>query len=329
MRCVVLGAGAIGGVVAGHLARAKRDVLLLARGPHLDVIRAAGLRVETPGGAFVATPPVAASDEPIEWRADDLVILAVKTQHAAAALATLAPPPHVPIACFTNGVEAERIALRHTNHVLGVCVMMPATFLTPGVVQAWGTPVPGLLDIGRYPDGSGGHADELVGELLVAGFESEVRPAIMRWKRAKLLTNLANGAEALCGPPARNGELAAAARAEGRACFQAANLAWIYEPEERARRGDFASRPIAGAARGGGSTWQSLTRGHVALETDYLNGEIAMLGRLHGVPTPINTGLQRVVAAAARARVAPASWTEAMLAERVAAAAAEAPLARS
>ena len=48
---------------------------------------------------------------------------------------------------------------------------------------------------------------------------------------------------------------------------------------------------IGGRRRGGGSSWQSLARGTGTIETDYLNGEIVLLGRLHGVPTPVNLGL--------------------------------------
>jgi 2-dehydropantoate 2-reductase len=49
-------------------------------------------------------------------------------------------------------------------------------------------------------------------------------------------------------------------------------------------------REIAGHPRSGGSTWQSLARG-LPLETEHLNGEIVRLGRLHGVPTPVNTAV--------------------------------------
>jgi thiosulfate/3-mercaptopyruvate sulfurtransferase len=64
------------------------------------------------------------------------------------------------------------------------------------------------------------------------------------------------------------------------------------------------SRPIEGRSRAGGSTWQSLARGG-SVECDYLNGEIALLGRLHGVATPVNAELQRRIAAAARAGARP------------------------
>jgi 2-dehydropantoate 2-reductase len=43
------------------------------------------------------------------------------------------------------------------------------------------------------------------------------------------------------------------------------------------------------------------------VETDWLNGEIVLLGRLHGVPTPVNALLQRLANEAARAGRAPES----------------------
>ena len=63
---------------------------------------------------------------------------------------------------------------------------------------------------------------------------------------------------------------------------------------------------VAGVARTGGSTTQSLARGTGSIETDWLNGEIVLLGRLHGVPTPANGYFldlsARLVAGGAQAR---------------------------
>jgi 2-dehydropantoate 2-reductase len=316
MRLVILGAGAIGGVVAGYLARANRDVLLLARGAHLAAIRAGGLRVEAPDGAFSARLAVGDPQAPIEWRDDDVLIVAVKTQDAAVALRDLGAPARVPIVCMTNGVEAERIALRHAREVYGACVLMPASYLVPGTVQVWAAPVPGLFELGRYPDGTDG-ADAIAGELAAAGFDVEVRPNVMKWKRGKLLANLANGAEAMSGREARTSVLSDRAKAEARACYAAANLSCITDAEDAARRTALANKPIDGAKRPGGSTWQSLARGHAALETDYLNGEIVLLGRLHGVPTPVNEALQALAAEAGRTRAAPGALPLAELIARV------------
>lgn len=316
MRIVVLGAGAIGGVIAGHLARATREVLVLARGEQLAALRERGLRVETPDGPFDVRVAVQASSEMVAWRDDDVLVACTKVHDLAAALRDVAAPASVPIACMTNGIEGERIALRHARDVIGCCVFMPATYLVPGIVQVWATP-PGLFELGRYPDGTGDHADALAGELIAAGFDCIVRPNVMKWKRGKLLSNLMNGAEALSGPAARTSELASRARAEGRAVYAAANLSCTTEAEDAERRGAITSREIAGAKRAGGSTWQSLSRGHTTLEIDYLNGEIAMLGRLNGVPTPVNEALQRIVAEEAKRKATPGALPLAELVARV------------
>ncbi|MHB8872840.1 MAG: ketopantoate reductase family protein [Myxococcaceae bacterium] len=317
MRMVILGAGAVGSVVAGFLTRSNREVVLLARGAQLATIRTHGLSVEAPEGSFVVHPPIADRLSPSEWRAGDVALLAVKTQDAASALRGLAAPRNVPVVCLTNGLEAERLSLRHVDEVYGACVNLPATYLLPGVVQAWASPVPGAIDLGRYPEGSGAHADAIRNELRAAGFASEVRTDVMRWKRGKLLSNLANGAEALCGPAARSSEAAELARREGLACFAAAGLSCTTLDEEEARGAGLQPKPIAGAVRGGGSTWQSLARGAASLETDYLNGEIALLGRLHGVPTPVNDLLQHLASEAARTGRKPGSMPLDDLLERV------------
>ena len=63
------------------------------------------------------------------------------------------------------------------------------------------------------------------------------------------------------------------------------------------------------ATSGRVATWQSLRRGTGAIETDYLTGEIVLLGRLHGVATPANEALQALAAEMARAGEPPASRT--------------------
>ena len=57
----------------------------------------------------------------------------------------------------------------------------------------------------------------------------------------------------------------------------------------------------------GGSTWQSLQRGVGAVETDYLTGEIVLLGRLHGVPTPANELVSELIGELGRTGSPPGS----------------------
>ena len=115
----------------------------------------------------------------------------------------------------------------------------------------------------------------------------------MAWKHRKLLMNLGNGVDAAFAQGDAADELARAARAEGEAALAAAGIAVV---SARRRTASARRHPAAAPDRRphpGGSTWQSLTRGGAAVEIDYLSGEIVLLGRLHGVPTPVNELIQR------------------------------------
>jgi 2-dehydropantoate 2-reductase len=88
----------------------------------------------------------------------------------------------------------------------------------------------------------------------------------------------------------------------------------------RDSRGDFRLAPAGETQRAGGSSWQSLQRGAGSIEADYLNGEIALLGALHGVPTPVNRLVQRVANELARDGKPPGSITPDELRRQLAAA---------
>jgi len=113
--------------------------------------------------------------------------------------------------------------------------------------------------------------------------------------------NLANAVGALFAASERRRELSELVKAEGRAVLDAAGVTYVAQEisdiEARWRR--WGVRDIDGRSRAGSSTWQSLARGTGALETDYLNGEIVLQGRLHGVPTPLNERMCRLAAEAA------------------------------
>jgi 2-dehydropantoate 2-reductase len=255
---------------------------------------------------------VVESPRHIQWASDDVVFLTVKTQDTQGALQELATlvPRDLPIVCVQNAVENERLALRLFSRVYGICVMCPTEFLEPGVVQAWCSPIAGLLDIGRYPSGVDDVATEIAAALRTATFLSEPRKDIMRWKYGKLLMSLANAAEALCGPKAQVSPLVEMARQEGIACFRAAGIDFVGDEEEKSRRGNLLQiGVINGRKRSGGSSWQSLHRRTRGIEADYFNGEIVLLGRLHRVPTPANALLQRLANEAALQGKAPGFMT--------------------
>jgi 2-dehydropantoate 2-reductase len=310
MRFVVLGAGAVGGVVGARLAQHGHSVILIARGRHFEAIRDHGLRLESPDEVVNLGLPVVDHPNRIAWKDGDVVLLATKSQDSSSALDGLASaaPSNTPIVCIQNGVANERMALRRFPHVYGVCVYCATGHLTPGTVQAWFTPVTGVLDVGRYPSGVDGLTETTAAAFRRATFQAEPRVDIMRWKYHKLLTNLGNALEALCGPAARGSAIAAEARREAVACLDAAAIAFVSDEEARVRRLDLGGPgEIDGRKRSGGSTWQSLARGAGSLEADYLNGEIVLLGRERGIPTPVNELLQRLARQAARDGTSPGS----------------------
>ena len=306
MRIVVFGAGAVGGVIAARLFEHGNEVVAIARGAHFDAVRDNGLGLVDPDGNV--TLPIAVVDGParIDWRADDVVLVTTKSQDSTGAFGALAAAvgSAAPVVCVQNGVENERIALRRFEHVYAICVMLPAEHVEPGLVAASSAPVTGLLDIGRYPAGLDDTAHAVAAALSGATFESIPRPDVMRWKYAKLLMNLANVVEALCAPDDDATALGRLVRSEGAAVLRAAGIDFASKEEDRERRGE---RLTPRLARGGGSTWQSLRRGTGSLETDYLNGEIALLARLHGVAAPVNALLQAAANDAARRKLSPGS----------------------
>ncbi|MFF5174386.1 ketopantoate reductase family protein [Micromonospora sp. NPDC000089] len=325
MHYVIIGAGAVGGTIGVRLAEAGHDVTLVARGAHLAALRRDGLTLHSPDG--VRRWRGAAVDGPTDpLPADTALVLTVKSQDTAAALDAWADAPvagggtaaeRLPLFTAQNGVANEPTALRLFDRVHPVCVWLPATHLQPGVVVANGHPYPGMLQLGRYPAGSDEVDRVVAADLGGAGFLAAVRDDAMRWKYGKLLANLGNGLGALLGPQPPD-DLAARLRAEGEAALAAAGIAHTSTAEEAAERGDRVQiSPVEGRPRGGSSTWQSLARGACSTEVDHLNGEIVLLGRRYGVPTPVNVAVQRAVRRAVRERIPAGAFPAERLAELV------------
>jgi 2-dehydropantoate 2-reductase len=310
VRFVVFGAGAIGGVVGACLHQSGHEVALIARGEHGRAIRERGLTFERPGAASVTLSiPVATSPGELDWTGDEIVLLATKSQDTMGALTALrgAAPISTPVVCVQNAVENERIALRLFTRVYGAVVMAPTGHLEPGIVQAYGTRGVGVIDIGRYPDGMDEVCEQVASALESSGFSSRPRTDIMRFKHAKLIANLGNAVDAICEPGEAASEVVRLAREEGRAALRAAGIEFVAEEvnDVQARWARLDVQPIEGRPRAGSSTRQSLVRGTPSVETDYLNGEIGLIGRLHGVPTPVNDALCELSDRHVRERLAP------------------------
>ncbi|MEV4805060.1 2-dehydropantoate 2-reductase N-terminal domain-containing protein [Nonomuraea sp. NPDC049421] len=306
MRYIVIGAGAVGGTIGARLFQGGHEVVLIARGAHYEALKRDGLRLLTPDST--ETLPVPAADGPVPTRDGDVLIVATKSQDTVAALAPWSSD--LPVVCAQNGVANERMALRRFERVYGMCVWLPAQIPAPGTIAAHAYPYSGMLHVGRYPQGVDELGEQIVTGLGKHGLVAHASDDVMRWKYLKLLGNLGNAVEALVGHAPGMAELAELARDEARTVLDRAGIAYHTPTEEAAVRGHKVdARPIEGVERGGGSSWQSLARGSGSIEADYLNGEIVLIGREHGVPAPVNETLRREANRVARERLAPGSMT--------------------
>ena len=137
MKLLIWGAGAIGGTIGAHLARAGHDVTFVDRVPdHVVAINGAGLRIEGPLAQFVARAPAFVPDDLIgEF---EHVVLAVKAQDTADATRALAP--HLSrdgyVVSAQNGLNELLIkSIVGDARTMGCFVNFGADYLEPGVIQ--------------------------------------------------------------------------------------------------------------------------------------------------------------------------------------------------
>lgn len=141
MRIAVMGAGSTGGYFGGMLARAGNDVYLIARGDHLEAIKANGLKVVRDDEEF--TVQCQATDDPSEVGPVDLALLCVKTYQSEDAVPLMQPliGTRTTVLCLQNGVDSCQTAAE----VLGRSAVLPgaafieASLLGPGVVRQTGS----------------------------------------------------------------------------------------------------------------------------------------------------------------------------------------------
>lgn len=190
MRIVIAGAGGVGGLLGGLLARSGAEVSLVARGAHAEAIRAGGLRVVSPLGSFTARVAAVAED-PAALGPAEAVLVCVKAWQ----VAELAPRLAALLARgglvvpFQNGVEAAgRLgAALGDGRVAGGLVSVLAWIDGPGAVKhVGGAP---RVKVGPRAAGQGAALEALAGALRAAGAEVEVVADVERasWEKFLLI----------------------------------------------------------------------------------------------------------------------------------------------
>ena len=254
----------------------------------------------------------------------------------------------LPVVLPQNGLDSSRSALRRFATVIDAVAVIPASHLRPGEVVSPGAPQVGGFVVGladgaaarraphdllrrvagtRSPFAArpGGElswlrpgermVERVAADLRRASFAATVVDDIARYKAGKLLDNLANNLDAAFGPSPLRDAVAVAVVDEARAVFTAAGIRAIDPLRAPGLNlGGWSVKEIPGHPRSGSSTWQSLARGG-SVESDYLNGEIVLLARLHGLDAPVNAALARWIATAASTGAEPESFGDAQLAD--------------
>lgn len=299
MRVAVLGAGSLGSVIGGCLARGGVDVWLVSRRPeYITAVSAQGLRLVEEDGTSVVYPHV--TDDPCDIGLVDLVIVLVKAFDAAAALSSAEPLIGTTTAVLSmqNGLGGEELVadVVGRQRVLAGRTYVAGDALAPGVVRAG---ISGRATVIGDPFGGDVGRAEAVAEVLRRGgldveVSAEIRTVIWR----KLLINVATGALAgVTGLPygllyrldgVHRAAVAAVEEAAtvARACgidLGAVDAEAIWQEARRGLPDSFRT-----------SILQSLDRGSLT-EVGFINGAVVRHGRATGVPTPVNATLQACV----------------------------------
>jgi 2-dehydropantoate 2-reductase len=302
-RYVIIGAGAVGASLAAQFELAGIPYALVGRGAQISHIREHGLSYRRPTGTQQVKLNAFDLSDPPELTPQDILLLTVKSQDASSALAFwswrsvsgAADPAAVilPIVTFQNGLATEALALRTFAHVHGASIMTPARFTETGNVVCGGDPEVGVVTIGRFPRGRDETSNRIATDLKRAGYLAETTGEITGWKAAKLLHNARNVLELFHGPADLRSEIGESLVDEARRALQAAGFRLAAPSERNLDISNWRVAQSSGIHPGQQSTWQSFTRG-ASSEVDFLNGEIVLLGRVHGVATPYNDAVQRI-----------------------------------
>jgi len=296
MDVVVFGAGSLGSLVGGLLAR-EHEVTLVGRDPHVAAVREGGLRVT--GAVEAAVEPAATTDG--AGLSADVVVVTVKAFDTAAAARTLATGAFDAAVSLQNGLGNEAtLSGALACPVLAGTATYGAELVEPGVVRCTGV---GEVAVGARDGGSSAHADRVGAAFETAGVETTVAGDMPGRLWRKLAANAGvNGVTALArtdNGAVLAGDAAVVAADAARETARVADAAGVDLGESAAVA---AMRSVAGdTADNASSTLQDVRAGR-RTEVDAINGAVVERGDDLGVATPVNRTLAGLLRAWEAAR---------------------------
>jgi 2-dehydropantoate 2-reductase len=181
MRFVILGAGALGSIIAGHLARAGEEVMVVARGDRARYVRQHGITLTGLADFTTACPVVT---DPVGLPGADVLIVAVKTYDMAAAVAPLHHLEVATVLSIQNGVlKNEQLADAFgAEKTVGAATFLSGEVLPDGPVRLTSNQV---LYVGEIPAGTSTRVQQVVESLARAGMQAEATAHIqtIEWSK--------------------------------------------------------------------------------------------------------------------------------------------------
>lgn len=295
MKIAVIGAGAMGSVIGGRLAKAGHDATLVdVAQPVVDAIKASGLRIEDKTGV-IDTIPLRATTQPAEIGIVDLVIVFVKCYHTESAIQAAQPliGPATKVLSLQNGWgNGPRIAgiVGEARVLLGVCYHS-ATVIAPGHIRHSGQ---GPTHIGNWRGPADGVAEQIAAAFNAAGIETRVAPEVLKEIWSKLALNVCTlPTSALlrmeAGQLIHHPELVALMSALLRETVAVAHAMQI--PLDYDERWAAITGLLGRIAPGAKSSMHQDVEARRRTEIDVINGAIAAAGRDLKIPTPYNDSM--------------------------------------
>lgn len=188
MRVAVIGVGAVGGYFGGRLAQAGEEVVLIARGDHLQALRQHGLQVDSIKGDFIIQPSLV-TDDPQQVGTVDVVLIGVKAWQVGEAALAVQPliGPETFVVPLQNGVEspAQLTAVLGAEHVLGGFCSLVSWLVGPGHIRHTG--LDPYIAFGEMDNRPSERAERLRRAFECAGVVADVPPDILAAMWEKLV----------------------------------------------------------------------------------------------------------------------------------------------
>jgi 2-dehydropantoate 2-reductase len=296
MRIAIVGAGGVGGYFGGRLAAAGADVHFLARGAHLDALRASGLRIESPKGNL-HLPRVNATDDPRAIGPCDIVFFTVKVYDTETALASVPPlvGPDTAVVPLQNGVESIGLLSRAigTAHTAGGTAYVTAVIAEPGLIRHT---VMESLFFGEIDGRPSARLERLLDACRPAGFQATLSRDInadiwTKFVRLSVFSGMTAVTRSAIGPIVADPDLFAMLKDALREAHSVARAKGVAVPDVMSNIDDAYGRM---APQAKSSLLHDLERGK-RLELPWLSGAVVRIGEEVGVPTPTHKFIATVL----------------------------------